>query len=122
VWTTDFIIPPGNGFFLKGVSNGTNTFVGQTGFTNGLVCPAGITILAGSPIPFNGVLSDSGTNTMNLNALPNGSTINILNGGSLQQSTKTKGVWTANFAINPGQGFYLKSPSATNIVQILSLQ
>lgn len=121
-WTIDFIIPPGTGFFYKGNAAGTNTFVGQTGFSNGIVCPAGQSILVGSPIPFSGVLSDLGTNTMNLNALPNGSTINVYTNGALSQSTKTKGSWTQNFTIVPGEGFYIKAAANTNIVQILNIQ
>src|SRR5579871_6157689 len=113
-WTTDFIIPPGTGFFLKGGTVNTNTFVGQTGFTNGIALTAGVSVLVGSPIPFSGVLSDTGTNTMNLNALANGSTINVFQGGGLVQSSKTKGAWTSNFGIVPGQGFYIKSGTTTN--------
>jgi hypothetical protein len=121
VWTTDFILPPGSGFFIKGAA-GTNTFTGQTGFTNGLSLTAGVTVLAGSPIPFSGQLSDQGTNTLNLNILPNNSVISKLVSGVLQTSTKTKGVWTQPFTINPGDGFYVKSYATTNIVQILSIQ
>ena len=128
VWSSDFIITPGTGFFLKNPANGTNTFVGQVDFanngisTNVLDCPAGTSVLAGSPIPFSGLLSDTGTNTMNLNVLPNGSTINVLVSGTLQQSSKTKGVWSENFTITPGEGFYVKSPTATNIIQVLNVQ
>lgn len=120
-WSTDLIIPPGTGFFFSGSRDGTNTFVGQTGLTNAIVGPAGGTILIGSPIPFSGRLSDAGINTMNLNVLPNGSTVDILVGGVLQQATKNKGVWTHNFNIQPAQGFYLTANSPIDIVQVLSL-
>lgn len=121
-WTTDFIIPPGTGFFYKGSALGTNTFVGQTGFSNGIVLASGVSTLVGSPIPFSGLLSDTGTNTMNLNILPNGSTINVYTNGALSQSTKTKGAWTQNFTIVPGEGFYIKATAPTNIIQILNIQ
>lgn len=127
-WSTDYIIPPGTGFFLKGNSSATNTFVGQVDYanngisTNVIVCPNGINVLVGSPIPFSGSLSDTGTNTMNLNALPNGSSVSMLIGGTLQTASKTKGAWTPNFTINPGQGFYIKSNGATNVVQTLNIQ
>lgn len=124
-WNHDFIIPPGTGFFVSTPTAITNTFVGQvSGYSNGLgsngiVCPAGITELVGSPIPFAGSLSDTGTNTMNLNALPNGSTVNMLIGGLMATSQKSKGSWSHNFSINPSQGFYLNSPTATNVIQYL---
>jgi hypothetical protein len=123
VWSQNFIIPPGTGFFLNSPANGTNTFVGNVaGFSNGIPTQAGITILAGSPIPFSGVLSDAGTNTMNLNVLPNGTVIYRLLGGALQASTKSKGIWSQNFSLNPGDGFYVNSSQTTNVTQFLNLQ
>jgi hypothetical protein len=123
VWSQNLIVPPGTGFFLKSPANGTNTFVGNVaGPSNSIPAQANITLLVGSPIPFSGTLSDQGTNTMNLNVLPNGSIIYTLVNGSLQQSSKTKGVWTQNFAITPGEGFYLKSAADTNVIQTLQLQ
>ena len=123
VWSQNFIIPPGTGFFLNSPAAGTNTFVGNVaGTSNGIPTQAGVTILAGSPIPFSGTLTDTGTNTLNLNVLPNGSVIYRLIGGALQPSTKTKGVWSQNFTLNPGDGFYINSSGTTNIVQNLQLQ
>ena len=123
VWSQDFVVTPGTGFFFKSPNDGTNTFVGNVaGPSNNIVAPAGITVLVGSPIPFSGTLSDQGTNNLNLNVLPNGSTIFKLIGGTLQSSSKTKGVWSQNFNVNPSEGFYLKSPTATNVTQILQLQ
>lgn len=121
-WSTDYIIPPGTGFFLKANGAGTNVFVGQTGFTNGLSLVANVTVLAGSPIPFSGLLSDTGTNTMNLNTLPNGSSVSVLSNGLIQTASKTKGNWNPNFTIVPGEGFYVKANGTTNIVQILNIQ
>jgi len=123
IWSQNFIIPPGTGFFLNSPTIGTNTFVGNVaGPSNGIPAQAGITILVGSPIPFSGSLSDQGTNTMNLNVLPNGSTIYRLINGALQSSSKSKGIWSQNFTLNPGDGFYLNSPTTTNVVQNLLLQ
>jgi hypothetical protein len=123
VWTPNFVIPPGTGFFYNAPVNGTNTFVGNVaGFSNGIPLTAGITVLAGSPIPFSGTLADQGTNTLNLNSLPTGSTIYTYVNGGLQPSTKSKGVWTPNVNITPGEGFYVNSPANTNVIQILNLQ
>jgi len=124
VWSPNYVVPPGTGFFYNAPVAGTNTFVGNVaGFSNAIPLQAGITILAGSPIPFSGPLSDSGTNTVNLNSLPNGSTIYTLDAsGQLQLSSKSKGVWSPNPTIPVGGGFYVNSPTATNVVQILNLQ
>jgi hypothetical protein len=123
VWTPNFIVPPGTGFFFSGPVAGTNTFVGSiAGFSNGIPLTAGVTLLAGSPIPFSGTLADQGTNTLNLNVLPTGSTIYTYVNGGLQPSTKSKGIWTPNVTISPGQGFYVNSPNDTNVIQILNLQ
>jgi len=122
-WSTDYIIPPGTGFFYKNTADATNTFVGSiAGFSNAIPLTAGITVLAGSPIPFSGNLSDLGTNTLNLNVLPNNSLIYKLVNGSLQQAQKSKGSWSQNFSIAPGEGFYVQSPNTTNVVQYLNLQ
>lgn len=124
VWGPNPVVPPGNGFFYSSPAVGTNTFVGNVaGFSNAIPVQAGITRLAGSPIPFTGTLNDAGTNTMNLGSLPNGSTINYFdNTGTLVQATKAKGVWSPNPTIPVAGGFYINSPSTTNVVQILNLQ
>ena len=123
VWSQNFIIPPGTGFFLNNPAAGTNTFVGNVaGPSNNIAAPGGLTVLVGSPIPFSGTLSDQGTNTLNLNVLPNGSVVYKLISGSLQPSTKSKGIWTPNFPIVPGDGFYVNATTTTNVMQILQLQ
>jgi hypothetical protein len=122
-WTPNFIVPPGTGFFYNNPNADTNTFVGNVaGFSNGIPLTAGITVLAGSPIPFSGNLNDLGTNTLNLGSLTNGSQIYMLTNGSLQGSLKSKGTWNPNFPIRPADGFYIQSGSTTNLVQILNLQ
>ena len=67
---------------------------------------------------------DNGTNDLTglLPNVPNGAQVLVLTGGVLQPSSKTKGVWTPNFTINPGDGFYVNSPVTTNISQYLQLQ
>jgi len=122
-WSVNFSIPPGTGFFLNSPFAGTNVFVGSVaGPSNGIPVIGGLYALVGSPIPFSGTLNDLGTNTLNLNALPNGTVIQRLSGGTLQPSTKNKGTWSQNFTINPGDGFYVNSPFTTNVTQILNLQ
>jgi len=121
-WSTNVVIPPGTGFFMNSPFAGTNTFVGNVaGFSNALSLSSNIYKLAGSPLPFTGTLADSGTNTLNLSALPNGTVIQRLVNGTLQPSTKNKGTWSVNFTINPGDGFYVNSPFTTNVIQILNL-
>jgi hypothetical protein len=123
IWSQNFVIPPGTGFFLNSPNAGTNTFVGSVaGFSNGIPCAAGILELVGSPIPFSGSLSDTGTNTLNLNVLPNGTVVYKFINGGLLPATKSKGIWSTNLTIVPGDGFYVQSPSATNVIQNLSLQ
>jgi hypothetical protein len=122
-WSQNFIIPPGTGFFYKSPNDGTNTFVGSiAGFSNGIPTVNGILTLVGSPIPFSGTITDQGTNTLNLNVLPNGSTIYKFINGALIPSLKNKGNWSTNFSIAPGEGFYIKSGADTNVIQILNLQ
>jgi len=122
-WSQNFIIPPGTGFFYKNTADGTNTFVGSVaGFSNAIPTSANILTLVGSPIPFSGTISDSGTNTLNLNVLPNGSKIFVFANGALQTALKNKGNWSQNFTITPGEGFYINSTADTNIQQFLNLQ
>jgi len=122
-WSSNYVIPPGIGFFYKSPNDGTNTFVGSiNSFSNSIPATNGITELVGSPIPFSGTITDVGTNTLNLNVLPNGSSILKLINGSLTTSLKNKGNWSTNFSIAPGEGFYLKSAADTNVIQILNLQ
>jgi len=122
-WSPNAIVPPGTGFFLNSPFAGTNTFVGNVaGTSNGIPTVANILTLVGSPIPFSGTLQDAGTNTLNLNVLPNGTVIYKYINGGLLPATKTKGSWSTNLTINPGDGFYINSPFSTNVVQILNLQ
>jgi hypothetical protein len=128
-WTTNFNIPPGTGFFVKTPNTSgpiTNTFVGNvvnsgfgSGSTNTMALP-NYTILAGSPLPVAGTLTDSGPNTLNL-ALPAKSTISTYNSATGQPTTATLGNtgWTTNLTLNVGQGFYITSKTATNWVQTL---
>jgi len=121
-------ITVGQGFFVKSASNFTNTFVGnvvpnpggnQT--TNGL--PAGLFVLVGSTLPVGGTFDDVGTSTLNLIAtLPNKSTIQIWNGAGnafTPYSKTASGFTPSNPALSVGQGFFIKSASATNWVQTL---
>jgi len=122
-WSTNLVIPPGRGFFAKFPVSGTNTFVGSVAVpvggsvTNALA--AGLFTLVGSPIPYSDNLT--GTN-LNLQ-LANGSQIQVWNGTGFQGATKNlTGNWNTNLNIVPGEGFFLKSATATNWVQSLILQ
>ncbi len=116
---TDFIIPPGNGFFYKAPSAGTTTFVGSSPTTNNAALAGSVTVLAGSTIPFSGTLTDSGPNTLNLGpTLPNNSTVSVLVSGVLQTSTKNKGNWLpTNPTLGVAQGYYIKPASAVTWAQ-----
>jgi hypothetical protein len=126
----NFVLPPGSGYFVKLASGtATNTYVGQVivqntqSVTNPLV--ANQFALVGSPIPYADDLNDT-NNFLGLGgaAIPNKSSIQVWNQGSQTFSVSTKGStgWNNDFTINPGQGFFLKSPSAANWVQTLNLQ
>jgi len=122
-WSPNFIVPPGTGFFYNNPNAATNTFVGSVaGMSNGIPLVNGVTVLAGSPIPFSGSLNDQGTNTLNLGSLPNGSQVYMLTNGTLQGSLKSKGSWNPNFPVNVAAGFYITPGGTTNLVQILNLQ
>lgn len=122
-WSTNLVITPGEGFFVKLPGNGTNTFVGSVavpvGGTNVLALPAGLFVLVGSPIPYSDTLT--GTN-LNLQ-LANGSQVQVWTGSGFQGSTKNlTGNWSTNLTITPGEGFFVKSSTATNWVQSFNLQ
>lgn len=123
VWNTNLNLTVGEGFFLKIPANMTNTFVGSVIVPNGGSVTnsfqAGLFKLVGSPIPFTDNLT--GTN-LNLQ-LANNSQVLIWNGSSYQTATKNLvGVWNTNLVITPGEGFFVKSSTATNWVQNLNLQ
>jgi hypothetical protein len=118
-------IPVGTGFFVKAATAYTNTFVGNVvpapggnTATNGL--PAGSFVLVGSILPVSGTFNDVGTNAFNLIAsLPNKSSIQIWNGSSFTPYTKGASGFSPNPSISVGQGFFVKSATATNWVQTL---
>jgi hypothetical protein len=117
-------LPVGTGFFVKATSLYTNTFVGTVvpvagnSVTNNL--PAGVNVLVGSTIPLGGTFNDVGTNAFNLIAtLPNKSVVNIWNGSGYTPYTKGASGFSPNPTLNVGQGFFVKSTSATNWVQTL---
>lgn len=117
-------IPVGVGVFVKSATAFTNTFVGNVvpgpgnSVTNNL--SAGVFMLVGSTIPVGGTFNDVGTNTINLvSTLPNKSQVQIWNGSSYSSYTKGAGGFSPNPGYNVGQGFFLKSASATNWIQTL---
>jgi hypothetical protein len=118
-------IPVGTGFFVKSASNFTNTFVGNVvpapgGNQSTSALPANALVLVGSVLPVSGNFNDAGTNTLNLVAtLPNKSTIQLWNGSGFTAISKTSAGFAGNPAYTPGQGFFIKSASATNWVQTL---
>jgi len=118
-------LPVGTGFFVKSVSNFTNTFVGNVipapgGGQTTNVLAAGALLLVGSTLPVSGTFNDVGTNAFNLNAtLPNKSTIQIWNGTGFTQIAKTATGFAGNPPLSVAQGFFVKSVSTTNWVQTL---
>jgi len=123
-WNTNFNLSPGQGFFIKFPASGTNTFAGSVAVpvggsvTNSFA--ANVYALVGSPIPYSDNLT--GTN-LNLQ-LANGSQVLIWNSSSqsYQGAQKSFGNWNTNLLIVPGEGFFVKSSSATNWVQTFNLQ
>jgi hypothetical protein len=118
-------IPVGTGFFVKSVSNFTNTFVGNVvpnpgGNQSSVGLPANALVLVGSTLPVAGNFNDVGTNTFNLNAtLPNKSSIQIWNGTGFTLLGKTSTGFAGNPPLSVAQGFFVKSVSATNWTQTL---
>jgi hypothetical protein len=118
-------IPVGTGFFVKSVSNFTNTYVGNVvpnpgGNQSSVALPAGALVLVGSTLPVGGNFNDVGTNAFNLIAtLPNKSQIQLWNGTGFTPISKTATGFAGNPAYSPGEGFFIKSVSATNWVQTL---
>jgi hypothetical protein len=118
-------IPVGTGFFVKSASLFTNTFVGNVvpapggnQSTNSL--PAGTLVLVGSTLPVSGTFNDVGTNTLNLIAtLPNKSQVQLWNGSGFTGYTKGASGFSPNPSFSVGQGFFIKSASATNWIQTL---
>jgi hypothetical protein len=118
-------LPVGTGFFVKAVSNFTNTFVGNVvpviGGTSTNNFPLNTLVLVGSTLPVGGTFNDVGTNTINLIAtLPNKSQIQVWNGTGFTPLTKGATGFSPNPALSVAQGFFVKSVSATNWTQTLS--
>jgi len=119
VWSPDFIIPPGNGFYYGNAAAGTNTFIGSSPTSNSVPLVAGTLYLAGSPIPFAGTLTDSGPNTINLGVLGLGSKVTVYSGGTTITSQKGAKGWSPNFNIGVAQGFFVTPTPTTNWVQVI---
>ena len=124
VWTSPSLsIPVGTGFFVKSFTHITNTFVGNVivgpgnSTTNAL--PAGALVLVGNAIPYTGDLLDTNVNLGP--TLANKSQIQIWNGTGFSGSSKRAGVWvwTSNFLLTSGQGYFVKSFTAVNWVETL---
>jgi hypothetical protein len=115
----------GTGFFIKSISNFTNTFVGNVvpnpgGNQSTVALPANTLLLVGSTLPVAGNFNDTGTNTFNLNAtLPVKSSVQIWNGTGFTAVSKTSTGFVGNPPLAVAQGFFVKSVSATNWVQTL---
>jgi len=118
-------LPVGTGFFVKSISNFTNTFVGNVvpapgGNTSSQALPANTLVLVGSTLPIGSNFNDVGTNAFNLNStLPTKSAIETWNGSGFTLITKTTSGFAGNPAYTPGTGFFVKSIAATNWVQTL---
>jgi hypothetical protein len=100
----------------------TNTFVGNVVVAPGAyttnALPSATLVLVGSTIPYTGDLLDT---NLNLGpSLANHSSIQVWNGSGFSLSTKGAGVWSTDFTLSAGQGFFVKSAGAANWVQYLS--
>ncbi len=122
--TTVPTVPVGKGFFLIPSGNVTNTFVGNiaisVGTSNNMVLPNGGTYLVSSVVPYagsvtNGTASGGG---LNLNGVPDASSILLWNGSSyvtyVADSGSPSGWDDAGFNPLPappslvvGQGFFI---------------
>jgi hypothetical protein len=118
----------GQGFFIvtsASAGNQTNTFVGSVvvniggSITN--TYPGSVSSLICSPIPYAGTLTD--TSNINLGTLPNKTTINVWNSGTLTYNSTQKGSggWSPSvFSISVGQGFFIVPPAAgATLIQTL---
>ena len=125
VWSTNFAVAPGMGFFVNSFSAVTNTFVGEVivgpGETNSMALSASVLQLVGSPIPYAGNLNDAyNTESLNLGAtLPNKSSVLQWTGGGYAGANKALGTWTPNLSLGVAEGFFVTPFSATNWVQSL---
>jgi hypothetical protein len=128
-WNTPLTIPPGTGFFLRTPSAQTNTFVGNVivgpGGTNSTSLPGGVFSLVGSAVPFSGLLTDAGQNTLNLGpSVPNATQVQVWNGTGFTVISKNPplGTWSSNPTISVGQGFFIRPPITSTWSQSLSAQ
>jgi hypothetical protein len=118
-------LPVGTGFFIKSVSNFTNTFVGNVipnpgGNQSTVALPANTLVLVGSTLPVGGTFNDVGTNALNLiSTLPNKSSIQVWNGSGFTLIGKSASGFSPNPSLSVAQGFFVKSVSNTNWVQTL---
>jgi hypothetical protein len=129
-WGGNFVIPPGNGYFIlcSNVVSLTNTYVGNVfGAVPGSVTNTfqGGYNLVGSPYPMGGGSTNVGPNTLNLPAaLPGGSRIYVYSNGVgyLSALKKAGGVWGGNFPISVGQGFFIFNNTNIAIPWIQTIQ
>jgi hypothetical protein len=121
VWTVNLPLPVGTGFFVKSPSATNLTFVGNVAVAPGSsttnALPNATLVLVGSTIPYSGDLNDT---NLNLGpSLANHSSVQVWNGTGFNGSTKNAGVWTTDFTLSTGEGFFVKSTGAANWVQTL---
>jgi len=120
-WSPDPTLAPGTGFFIKSATLQTNTFVGNVACFSGSsvtnTLAANTLYLVGSTIPY-GDNFNSTSNTLNLNLLPSKSQAQVWNGAGFTIVNKTAS-WSPNQTIAVGQGFFIKSATATNWVESL---
>jgi hypothetical protein len=128
-WSTNLLLYPGTGFFIKyPVASGavTNTFVGNVvalhpngvdgGGTNTVALPTSF-VLVGSTFPLSDTLT--GTNINLGPSLANQSVVEVWNGTSFVSALKTFGNWSTNLNLAVAQGYFVNSKAATNWTEIL---
>jgi len=141
-WNGNTQLPPGVGFFVRNgkvpagganpvVPTITNTFVGSVIVGPGNSVTSSVPVgydLFGSPLPYAGNLTTSGTSSgdTNLNVggnLPAGSQVLTWDQAAQAYSTFTKiaGTWNGTATVAVGEGFFIRNKNgpATNFVQTL---
>lgn len=120
VWTPNFAVSNGVGFFVTSKTILTNTFVGNVivgpggSVTNHLL--AGISTAVASMIPYAG---DLNTTNIGLGVLAKNSTASFWAGSYYTNSTKGATIWTPALPINVADGFFLNSKTAVDWIQNL---
>lgn len=85
--------------------------VNIVGYVNTVFKGGGAYTLVANPLD-----DGNGNQLTNLvNILPNKSSVLVWNGASFEQANKSSGLWSTNYALPPGVGFYVRNVGATDL-------